>query len=147
LLLDADLVGLTQDHVMSLILPVLQGQADMTMGLFRGGYWRTDFAHWITPWLTGQRCMKVDLLRDVSLAAAEGYGLETALTVAAKKFAWRVIRIPLTGASHIPSESHRGLWKGIKTRTSMYLQVVRAWYIASGGERISARLRDWMRTG
>src|SRR3990172_1902133 len=42
LMLDADLIDLTPEHVMALIEPVLKRQADMTMGLFKGGRWFTD---------------------------------------------------------------------------------------------------------
>lgn len=144
LLLDADLIGLTPELVIDLITPVTQGKADMTVGLFRKGSLRTDLGHWATPWLTGQRCLIADLLDDVSYQAAEGYGIETALTVAAKRYDWRVKPVQLMSVTHIPSEAHRGFWRGVKIRTRMYLQVVRAWYIASGGGQISTRLRDWI---
>ncbi len=61
LMLDADLINLTPRHVLDLLLPVLHGQCEMTMGLFKGGDWRTDLSHWTTPWLTGQRCLQADL--------------------------------------------------------------------------------------
>jgi len=147
LFLDADLLALKPEHIMDLILPVVRGQADMTMGLFRKGYFRTDLAHWATPWLTGQRCLRADLLQDISFDAAQGYGIETALTVAAKQYQWRVVRVALTGVYHTPSENHRGLWRGIRTRARMYAQIIRAWYQASGDERFSVRKHLFKKTG
>ena len=67
----------------------------MTLGVFRGGNWKTDFSHWITPWLTGQRCLRRDMLQCVDHDAASGYGLETALTICAQQQKWKVIQVPL----------------------------------------------------
>jgi glycosyltransferase involved in cell wall biosynthesis len=141
--LDADLVGLKPEQVVGLILPVLEMRADMTLGLFRHGYWRTEYSHRVTPWLTGQRCFRADLLKSISLPAAAGYGFETAITVAARRHKWRCVRVSLEGVSHPPSESHRGFWNGVATRSKMYAQIVRAWYVANGWERKVARLKHW----
>jgi len=147
LMLDCDLRGLTPDHVRSLIQPVLSGQADMTLGLFQGGQWNTSMSHRITPWLTGQRCFRVRLLHHVSIPAASGYGIETALTVAARQRGFRVQKVPWPGVSHPPSESHRGFIAGLKNRSRMYAQIVRAWYLASGSGRLISRLRHWLSFG
>jgi glycosyltransferase involved in cell wall biosynthesis len=135
LLLDADLYGLEPSHILDLIEPVLRGQADMTIGQFKHGYWRTDFSHFITPWLSGQRCLRSDLLGYVSPTAAAGYGIETALTVAAKQDGWRCKRVPMYGVWHRPSEQRLGWLAGIRTRSRMYGQIVRAWYLAGGLRR------------
>ena len=145
LMLDADLIDLTPEHVMALIEPVLKRQADMTMGLFKGGRWFTDLSHWLTPWLTGQRCFRSELLRYVPTQAAAGYGLETAITIAARQRGWRCLRVPLVGVSHIPSEAHRGFVRGIFTRFKMYRQIGVAWYLTSGWQRFFSRIRLWAR--
>ncbi|MEM3432732.1 MAG: glycosyltransferase family 2 protein [Candidatus Methanomethyliaceae archaeon] len=132
LLLDADLIGLTPLHIIALMQPVLEGRADMTLGLFRGGYWRTDLSHILTPWLSGQRCLRAELFRYISPKAAAGYGFETALTVAAQQHHWRCQAVILRGVSHVPSENHRGLWRGLATRSKMYAHIVRAWFQAEG---------------
>ncbi|MBP1704011.1 MAG: glycosyl transferase, family 2 [Chloroflexi bacterium] len=132
LMLDADLCGLTSQHIVDLYQPVLAGQADMTIGLFHGGYWRTDLSHWATPWLSGQRCFRADLLKKISWEAAAGYGIETALTVAAQLNDWKIVKVPWLGAWHTPSEDRRGFWRGMGRRSMMYLQIIRAWYVAGG---------------
>jgi glycosyltransferase involved in cell wall biosynthesis len=142
LLLDADLHGLKAQHVLDLMQPVLAGQADMSIGLFRRGYWRTDAGHRLTPWLSGQRCLRANVLHEVSRRAAEGYGFETALTVAAGKYGWRCVRVPWVGVWHVPSENRRGVWLGFKTRMRMYGQIVNAWVLAGGlggGQREKVR--------
>jgi glycosyltransferase involved in cell wall biosynthesis len=147
LMVDADLRGLAPGHIRALIQPVLEGQADMTLGLFRGGQWNTTLSHRLTPWLTGQRCFRTSLLRFVSVPAAAGYGVETALTIAARQRGYRCAKVPWHGVSHPPSESHRGLLNGVNNRVRMYSQIIRAWYLASGSRQLIARLRQWLSFG
>jgi hypothetical protein len=132
LMLDADLCGLTSQHILDLCQPVLDGRADMTIGLFRGGHWKTDLSHWATPWLSGQRCLRADLLKKISWDAAAGYGIETALTVAAQLYDWKIMKVTWQGAWHTPSENRCGYWRGMGRRGKMYLQILRAWYVAGG---------------
>lgn len=127
LFLDADLIGLKPAHVDALVQPVVQNKAEMTLGLFRGGQLHTDLAHWLTPWLSGQRCLRAGLFQDLCLEAAAGYGIETAITLAARRQEWRVQWIFLPGVSHPISELQTGLWPGTRTRLKMYAQIVKAW--------------------
>lgn len=135
LMLDADLKGLTARHVNELCVPVLNGRADMTLGVFRGGQWSTDFSHWVTPWLSGQRCLRSELFECVSPEASQGYGIETALTVLARQMHLKVTTVPLMGMSHPPGEIHRGSIHGFLNRVKMYLQILRAFVVASGRKR------------
>jgi glycosyltransferase involved in cell wall biosynthesis len=132
ILLDSDLMNLTPAHIEALIAPVLTNKADMTLGLFLGGRIPTDFAHWASPWLTGQRGLRADILKYVLEEAATGYGFEVALTIAAKQNGYRTRIVPMKGVWHPPSEFHRGLRYGIRWRWHMYGNVLRAWYIATG---------------
>ncbi len=129
LLLDTDLHGLTPQHILDLCLPVLKGEADMTMGLFRKGRLITDLSHLTTPWLTGQRCLRAEILACVPPEAAVGYGFELALTAAAREHGYRIRRVFLKGVWHPPSEMHRGLRRGILWRAHMYAQIMRTAYI------------------
>jgi GT2 family glycosyltransferase len=147
LMLDADLLNLRPDHVEALLEPVMKRQADMTMGLFKRGWWFTDISHRITPWLTGQRCFRSELLRMVPLQAASGYGLETAITIVARQRGWRCIYVPLVGVSHLPSETHRGFVKGLLTRMRMYHQIALAWYLTGSWQRFVSRFRIGARQG
>lgn len=132
ILLDSDLMNLKPAHIEALIAPVLTNKADMTLGLFLGGRIPTDFAHWASPWLTGQRGLSAEILKYVSEEAAAGYGFEVALTIAAKQNGYRTRVVPMKGVWHPPSEFHRGLRYGIRWRWHMYGNVLRAWYIATG---------------
>lgn len=140
LMLDADLHGLTAEHVEKLCRPVLNGGVDMTLGVFRHGKLATDFSHWAAPWLTGQRCLPTHALDDLSEAASRGYGLETALTVLARQLRWRVRKVIMAGVSHPPGEIHRGTLPGLLNRMRMYQQIAIAWWMASR-RRAEIRLR------
>jgi len=131
ILLDTDLVNLNPAQVESLIVPVLDDKADMTLGLFWGGRFYTDFAHWATPWLTGQRGLRAGILKYVSEDAAAGYGFEVALTIAAGQYGYRTRFVTLKGVWHPPSEFHRGWWEGSRWRARMYGNIFSAWYIAT----------------
>lgn len=127
--LDADLINLHPEHIEALIMPVLKDEADMAVGIFKGGYWRADMAHWLTPWLSGQRCLRSNLMHSVSLEAAKGYGVETAITIAARQNKWRCKRIPLVGVTHPLGEIPRGGYHGWKTKMVMFYQIGRAWFL------------------
>jgi glycosyltransferase involved in cell wall biosynthesis len=131
LTLDADLCGLKAEHLYDLVSPVIEQGYDMTYAVFKGGHWNTDLAHILTPWLSGQRCLRRNLMHDVSWRAAAGYGLETAFTVAAQRGGWRQKKIAWHGVSHPPSENHRGIVRGVYNRLRMYTQILRAWQIAT----------------
>jgi glycosyltransferase involved in cell wall biosynthesis len=139
LLLDADLINLTPQHLYDLTAPVISHQADMTLGLFRGGRINTDFSHWITPWLTGQRCLRSDILSYVSEQAASGYGFEVALTIAAHQRGYRIQRVGLMGVWHPPSELHRGPLGGLLWRLRMYGQIIRAWLVTVNERWLEAK--------
>jgi len=131
LLLDADLHALTPDHILALMTPVLDHQADMTLGLFWGGHFNTDFSSWGMPFLTGQRGLRSEILKYVSREAAAGYGFEVALTIAASQQSFHKHVVPLKGVWHPPSEFHRGGLNGMIWRFRMYGQIIRGWVIAT----------------
>jgi polyisoprenyl-phosphate glycosyltransferase len=142
LTLDADLINLNQRHIQDLILPVLQGKAEMTTAVFKGGQLNTDLAHQVTPWLSGQRCFRTDLLKYTSQKAASGYGIETAITIAARQRGWRCQYIPWQGVTHPSGEKHRGFFPGLLNRIKMYLQIIRALILTLGWKRAVDFVRE-----
>lgn len=127
ILLDADLVGLRPEHVRSLAAPVVRDEADMTRGVFRGARWRTTTAQRLTPQLNGQRAIRRRLLLDVTGLADSRYGVEIALSEAARLHGWRCLDVPLDGVSQVMKEEKLGLWRGIRARLAMYGDILRAW--------------------
>ena len=135
LLLDADLKDLTPDHIQALLAPVIEHRADMTLGLFQGGHFSTDLSHRLSPFLTGQRGLRAELLKYISREAATGYGFEIALTVTSNQLNYRTRVVALKGVWHPSSEfrAERGLWGGLLWKLHMYGQIIRAWVISTRG--------------
>jgi len=123
--LDADLVGLTPDHLRQLIAPVLRGEADMSVGLFGGGRLATDLAQIVTPFLSGQRAVKKPFLADLDEMEVARFGIEVALTRKAQKTGMRVQQVVLDQLTHVMKEEKRGFWKGLRDRLKMYWEIVR----------------------
>jgi len=125
LLLDADLLGLRPEHLKALLLPVARGEAEMTVGVFRGGRLSTDLAMRLTPFLSGQRALGTEDLRKVPGLERARYDLELLLTRHAKERGWRVRYLPLKGVSQVMKEEKRGLLKGFLHRLRMYGEILR----------------------
>lgn len=125
LFLDADLLGLKAEHVQRLAQPVLGGQADMAIGVFRRGRLATDLAQFLAPQLSGQRA----LLRRDFLKAKDyfkpGFAAEVALNTYARQKGLLVVRVPLEGVSHLTKEEKRGLGPGLAARLRMYFEIWR----------------------
>lgn len=124
-LLDADLIGLTAEHVLALAQPVVSGAADMARGVFSGGRLGTTLAQRLTPQLNGQRALRREALLSVPGLRESRYGVEIAITRHARASGWRCVDVDLAGVSQVMKEEKRGLLKGLAARLSMYVQVLR----------------------
>ncbi len=124
-LLDADLLGLTPNHIQKLAEPVLSSTATMTRGMFSGGRWRTTAAQHLTPQLNGQRAILRSKLLEVAGLADSRYGIEIAITEHAKRAGWPVCDVPLYGVSQVMKEEKRGFWVGLGVRLKMYREIFR----------------------
>lgn len=132
-LLDADLLGLSAEHVRALAAPVISGEVDMTRGVFAGGRLRTTLAQRVIPQLNGQRALRrLDLLGVPHLAASR-YGVEVAITRHAIERGWRFVDVPLTDVSQVMKEEKRGLAHGLVVRARMYWEILRAVIGGRGG--------------
>jgi len=132
LFLDADLVGLTESHVIDLLTPVIEGEADMTLGLFKSGRSATDLAQTLAPYLSGQRAVRADVLRRVAEIDVARFGVELALTRFAGDNHLRVREVPLRGMTHLMKEEKLGFSRGFLARMRMYWDIVRAFLAERG---------------
>ncbi len=123
---DADLVGLTGEHIDTIIRPILLNQCEMCVGVFRGGKVWSDSAQRIAPYLSGQRALKRELWESVPFVAELRLGVEMALTNTAKRKRAKVMRVVLPGVSNTHKEQKLGLMKGIAARTRMYKEITEA---------------------
>ncbi|HYE83881.1 MAG TPA: glycosyltransferase family 2 protein [Clostridia bacterium] len=125
LFLDADLIGLTEKHVLDLIEPVISNKADMTIGIFRNGRMVTDLAQKVTPHLSGQRAIKKSVIDRIPNIDIMRYGVEVALTRYVEKISIRVQEVDLPDMTHVTKEEKLGLIKGVQARLKMYWDIVK----------------------
>lgn len=125
LFLDADLIGLRVDHVRALLLPVIEGRAEMTLGVLRHGRPATDLAHVVAPYLSGQRAVRRQVLQDVSGLEMARFGVEVALTRHLKEHRITVLEVPLDHVTHRMKEEKYGLLRGFLARMKMYWEIVK----------------------
>jgi glycosyltransferase involved in cell wall biosynthesis len=126
LFLDADLIGLKPEHVHKMIIPIIDGIADMTVGIFTSGRSITDLAQKLTPFLSGQRAVRRAILEKLGYNEwLSGYGIEIALTRYAREHHLRILEIPLDNVSQIIKEEKLGLTRGMKARLKMYWEIAK----------------------
>lgn len=128
--IDADLIGLRQDHIDNMLAPIKTGEVAATLGVFKKGRMATDLAQKIAPNLTGQRVIQtalLDLVRDMDLSR---FGAELALNrlLEEQQVKWKTVELP--ELSHIVKEEKMGLWKGFRARLKMYKEII-AYYFKS----------------
>jgi glycosyltransferase involved in cell wall biosynthesis len=125
LFLDADLRGLRPAHVHTLAAPVLDDGCAMTVGLFANGRWQTNLTHRLFPFLSGQRCLRWSLFRDLPRAALNGWSIETALNLHAHRAALPVDYVKLIGVTHVIRTEKEVTWRGVWSHVQMWWQIGR----------------------
>jgi glycosyltransferase involved in cell wall biosynthesis len=124
LFLDADLIGLTHNHISDLLAPVLSGEADMAVGVFRGGRLHTDLAHIVTPSLSGQRAIRRSVLANLDMDSVR-FGIERALTELWETGSIKVRTVVLRAVTHRTKEEKRGWIVGVLQRLGMFRDIAR----------------------
>lgn len=114
LFLDSDLVNIKPYHLSSLIWPVANNQADMTIGGINGLKHFIDLALW---WTSGQRCLRKDLILSfLDEIERSGYGTETILNERLKSK--RIAVVPLVSNKDIhtlkPGKQKNWLYRTFK---------------------------------
>jgi len=125
LFLDADLIGLTENHVKKLLQPVINNQYQMSVGIFEGGRLATDLAQKISPFLSGQRAVRRDVIDKITNMELTKFGIETALTRYVRQHNIRYTKVVLENMSHMMKEEKLGWKKGIIARFKMYADILK----------------------
>lgn len=131
LFVDADL-GETAKNLWQLIKPILEGEADMTIaapppdpegggfGFVKGfSAWAIKTATGFKPSapLSGQRALKRSVLKRVCIA--EGYAVETALTIDALREGFRIKEVPIPFVHRALGKS----WRGFAHRAKQFWDI------------------------
>ncbi|MCL5283256.1 MAG: glycosyltransferase family 2 protein [Armatimonadetes bacterium] len=122
---DADLIGLTSDHVRRLILPIATGRAGMSLGIFRGGRLLTDWSQKLVSSVSGQRAIYRDIFLSIPNLVKTRYGVETAINRYVHHMQLKVEYVPLIGVTHPMKEEKLGLMRGVASRSRMYYEILK----------------------
>jgi glycosyltransferase involved in cell wall biosynthesis len=123
--IDADLIGLRPAHLDDLVRPVVDGKCAMSIGLFRGGRLQTDLSHRLTPFLSGQRCLRWDLFAATPYLENARAGIEVALSLHAWRRGLCIQRVPWKGVTHVMKTEKMGRWRGLAIHLRMYGEILR----------------------
>lgn len=122
---DADLIGLTLDHVERLVLPIISGAKVMNVGMRdRGPFW-TSLAHHL-PLLSGERAMKRIIFDKIPHEYMQGFMVEQALNYYCRINKLYYGSVFLSGL-HIRHKYEKVGWiKGLWQYAKMFYQVGKA---------------------
>jgi len=123
LFLDADLIGLDGEKVDAIVRPLIEGSADMAIGIFRSGRRVTDLAQLIAPYISGQRAMWRETFVGIPRLESVRSGVETAITKYFRARNMRVRRVTLNGCTHCMKEEKLGFVRGFAGRMKMYYDI------------------------
>ncbi len=123
-LLDADLIGLKPEHIEQLIEPIQNGLLEMTIGVFRGGKWATEFGNRATPFLSGQRAGSRAWFLSVPELTARRWP-EPAITAHLERTKIRWGYVDLPHLKQVMKEQKLGFFRGFLARLRMYWQLLR----------------------
>jgi polyisoprenyl-phosphate glycosyltransferase len=121
---DADLIGLTPDHVEALVKPVVAGSVVMALGVFRGGRGATTLAQILAPNISGQRAIRRDVFLSIPCISKSRYGVELAITGFVIGEGLPMCRVVLTDVTHPMKEEKLGFFRGMTARLHMYWQML-----------------------
>jgi len=136
LMLDADLIGLTREHVLSILSPVLDGRAKATLGVFREGRVTTDLAQLVAPQLSGQRAMLRELIEGAPIDDAR-YGVEVAINRHLEELGVPIYEVELYNLTQQMKEEKMGVARGLAARATMYYEVFKTFF--TGGRKTGAK--------
>lgn len=123
--LDADLIGLTVGHLQKMLVPVVAGEAEMSIGVFSKGRFFTDLAQVVSPFLSGQRVVKRTLLEGLDNMEMSRFGIEVALTRYARANKIPCKEVELENMSHVMKEEKLGFFRGFTYRLQMYWEILK----------------------
>lgn len=125
LFIDADLIGLKEQHIIDLLLPVLKDEVDMTIGVFKSGRFTTDLAQRVAPYLSGQRAIKRYIIDNIANLDITRFGVEIALTKYVTSNNIKCKDVFLDNLTHVMKEEKLGIVKGFASRLKMYWDIVK----------------------
>ena len=122
---DGDMLDLTEEHIESLVLPVLQDACEMNVGIRHRGP-LLDFLHLKVhcgPVLSGIRVMHRKVFEIVPPRYMERFKIEAALNYFCASAGYRQHNTVIHELGHVIKENKRGLLRGLQSRWAMSREV------------------------
>ena len=122
---DGDMFHLTEEHISSLLGPVLRDECDMNIGVRSRGPIR-NFFHLqmkVGPVLSGIRVMRRFVWDTVPLRYQERFKIEAALNFFCSRAGYRQRQTVIYNLGHLTKEDKRGLAPGLSARWEMSREV------------------------
>jgi glycosyltransferase involved in cell wall biosynthesis len=122
---DGDMYNVSEEHIAALILPVLDGECEMNVGVRDRG----DVANFFHlnlkcgPVLSGIRVMRRAVFETVPVQYQSHYKIEAALNCFCARAGYRQKETIIYGLNHVLKESKRGLKDGLHARWRMSREV------------------------
>ena len=136
--LDADLIGLTEEHVLALVKPLIEDPSlAMTIGVFERGRRLGDLAQNFFPILNGMRGVRGEWVRSLPDFSWTRFGVETFLTRVALENKANVEFPALPGLAHYHKEEKYGFFLGFYHRIKMYKEIVQTLFL------YKKRIENW----
>ncbi len=132
---DADLVGLTPDHVERIVLPVVSGAKAMNVGLRdRGSFWTSIGAQ--LPLISGERAMRRSIISNIPERYMKGYMIESAFNYFCRSRGLRYGSVRLPGLTFVRKYEKVGWTQALIQYVKMYYQVGKAMFWVRVGHRL-----------
>jgi glycosyltransferase involved in cell wall biosynthesis len=120
---DADMYGITNEMLKNILQPIIDGESEMVIAMRNWRMYYVESVLSIIPILGGQRALTRDLWEKVPHEYKERFMIETALNFYARYwgngFQYRVA----PGLKQVIKEKKYGLWKGLRARVRMSMEV------------------------
>lgn len=122
---DADLLGLTTDHVHQLIDPVVQGSLVMNVSLRDRGRFKTFITRHL-PLISGERVLDRRVIETIHPRLLKGYMVEAALNYRCRSAGWRYGSVALSGLSIRRKFEKVSFFRAVLQYLHMFSQVLAA---------------------
>lgn len=122
---DGDMLNLSEEHIDSLITPVLTGECDMNVGVRDRGATK-NFLHLeagMGPVLSGIRVMHRDVFERVPARYQKRFKIELALNYFCARSGLLQLNTVIRGLGHVTKERKRGISAGLNGRWEMVKEV------------------------
>lgn len=118
---DADLLGLSPEHVRALVRLSRDSGADQVCGLQDYGVWNA--IQGLGPLITGQRVVRRWVLDSLPLSCWRGYAIEVAINTIVTRHGGITRRVVLPGLRARHKAEKVGWWHGWRQHLAMYRQL------------------------